>query len=96
VVVALVSLFFFAASLDHSPNSPFLILSGPAILVGHFIMALGLSITAFSGFVGRKNTVNGCMNCGHTWMPKNKALKAKETVNKKLSLWLFLVLSNHP
>ncbi|MGX5598669.1 hypothetical protein [Bacillus sp. SH8-8] len=35
-----------------------------------FIMLLGPPITLFSGFVGRKNIVNGCMNCGHTWMPK--------------------------
>lgn len=70
MVVALVSLLFFATSLVHSPNSPFLILNGPAILFVQFIMVLGLPITVFSGFVGRKNIVNGCMNCGHTWMPK--------------------------
>lgn len=40
-----------------------------AIVVG-FIMFLGLPLGIFSGFIGRKNIVNGCMNCGYTWMPK--------------------------
>ncbi|PDZ06607.1 hypothetical protein COE20_09085 [Bacillus cereus] len=31
---------------------------------------LGFPATIISGLVGRKNIVNGCMNCGHTWMPK--------------------------
>ncbi|MDA2385979.1 hypothetical protein PDN41_30880 [Bacillus cereus] len=45
-------------------------LSGIAIFIAGFIMLLGAPITLFSGFIGRKNIVNGCMNCGHTWMPK--------------------------
>lgn len=45
-------------------------LSGIALLITWFIMLLGAPITLFSGFIGRKNIVNGCMNCGHTWMPK--------------------------
>ncbi|MDA2067823.1 hypothetical protein [Bacillus thuringiensis] len=45
-------------------------LFGIAILIVWFIMLLGTPITLFSGFIGRKNIVNGCMNCGHTWMPK--------------------------
>ena len=40
------------------------------IFIGQCIMGLGLPISLFSGFIGRKNIVNGCMNCGHTWMPK--------------------------
>ncbi|PER53122.1 hypothetical protein [Bacillus thuringiensis] len=43
---------------------------GLSALVGLLIILLGSPITLFSGFVGRKNIVNGCMNCGHTWMPK--------------------------
>ncbi|AGG05015.1 hypothetical protein bthur0003_8870 [Bacillus thuringiensis serovar thuringiensis str. T01001] len=43
---------------------------GLSALVGLLIILLGPPITLFSGFVGRKNIVNGCMNCGHTWMPK--------------------------
>ncbi|PES58059.1 hypothetical protein CN988_26560 [Bacillus thuringiensis] len=43
---------------------------GLSVLVGLLIILLGPPITLFSGFVGRKNIVNGCMNCGHTWMPK--------------------------
>ncbi|MGG4305947.1 hypothetical protein ABEW59_24760 [Bacillus wiedmannii] len=39
-------------------------------LVAFIIILLVAPITLFSGFVGRKNIVNGCMNCGHTWMPK--------------------------
>ncbi|MDO8161787.1 hypothetical protein FKQ51_32070 [Bacillus toyonensis] len=34
------------------------------------IVFLGFPVTIFSGLVGRKNIVNGCMNCGYTWMPK--------------------------
>ncbi|PHA24989.1 hypothetical protein COI69_28520 [Bacillus cereus] len=34
------------------------------------IVFLGFPVTIFSGFMDRKNIVNGCMNCGHTWMPK--------------------------
>ncbi|PGB58375.1 hypothetical protein [Bacillus toyonensis] len=45
-------------------------LSGIAAFIVGFIMFLGAPITLFSGFIGRKNIVNGCMNCGHTWMPK--------------------------
>ncbi|MDF9530146.1 hypothetical protein [Bacillus cereus] len=41
-----------------------------AAFVVFLIMLLGAPITLFSGLVGRKNIVNGCMNCGHTWMPK--------------------------
>ena len=41
-----------------------------AAFVGFLMMLLGAPITLFSGFIGRKNIVNGCMNCGHTWMPK--------------------------
>ncbi|MBJ7937452.1 MULTISPECIES: hypothetical protein [Bacillus cereus group] len=48
----------------HSP------LHGIAAFVVFLIMLLGAPITLFSGLVGRKNIVNGCMNCGHTWMPK--------------------------
>ncbi|PHC13809.1 hypothetical protein [Bacillus toyonensis] len=48
-------------------NSP---LRDIAALIVGFIMFLGAPITLFSGFIGRKNIVNGCMNCGHTWMPK--------------------------
>jgi hypothetical protein len=48
----------------HSP------LRDMAAFVGFLIMLLGAPITLFSGFIGRKNIVNGCMNCGHTWMPK--------------------------
>ncbi|MHA4046532.1 hypothetical protein [Bacillus cereus] len=40
------------------------------IFISQCIMGLGLPIILFSGFIGRKNIVNGCMNCGHTWMPK--------------------------
>ncbi|MCC2385981.1 MULTISPECIES: hypothetical protein [Bacillus] len=43
---------------------------GLSALLGFLIILLGPPITLFSGFVGRKNIVNGCMNCGHTWMPK--------------------------
>ncbi|EJR57500.1 hypothetical protein IIO_05027 [Bacillus cereus VD115] len=39
-------------------------------LVAFIIILLGAPITLFSGLVGRKKIVNGCMNCGHTWMPK--------------------------
>jgi hypothetical protein len=39
-------------------------------LVAFIIILLVAPITLFSGFVGRKNIVNGCMNCGHTWTPK--------------------------
>ncbi|HHY2677525.1 hypothetical protein [Bacillus toyonensis] len=45
-------------------------LSGIAAFIVGVIMLLGAPITLFSGFIGRKNIVNGCMNCGHTWMPK--------------------------
>ncbi|KAB2370983.1 hypothetical protein [Bacillus sp. RM2(2019)] len=45
-------------------------LFGISLLIVWFIMLLGAPITLFSGFIGRKNIVNGCMNCGHTWMPK--------------------------
>ncbi|EMK2596545.1 MULTISPECIES: hypothetical protein [Bacillus] len=48
----------------HSP------LQDMAAFVVFLMMLLGASITLFSGFIGRKNIVNGCMNCGHTWMPK--------------------------
>ncbi|RGP98244.1 hypothetical protein [Bacillus sp. ISO11] len=48
----------------HSP------LQDMAAFVGFLMMLLGAPITLFSGFIGRKNIVNGCMNCGHTWMPK--------------------------
>lgn len=48
----------------HSP------LEDIAAFVVFFMMLLGAPITLFSGFIGRKNIVNGCMNCGHTWMPK--------------------------
>lgn len=48
----------------HSP------LEDMAAFVVFLMMLLGAPITLFSGFVGRKNIVNGCMNCGHTWMPK--------------------------
>ncbi|MGA4487140.1 hypothetical protein ACPA3B_27710 [Bacillus bombysepticus] len=40
------------------------------IFIAQCIMGLGLPISLLSGFIGRKNIVNGCMNCGHTWMPK--------------------------
>ncbi|SEJ74081.1 hypothetical protein [Bacillus thuringiensis] len=43
---------------------------GLSAIVGLLIILLGPPITLFIGFVGRKNIVNGCMNCGHTWMPK--------------------------
>ncbi|PRT25307.1 hypothetical protein [Bacillus thuringiensis] len=43
---------------------------GLSAIVGLLIILLGPPITLFSEFVGRKNIVNGCMNCGHTWMPK--------------------------
>ncbi|EOO24683.1 hypothetical protein ICM_05035 [Bacillus cereus BAG1X2-3] len=46
------------------------LLRGIAIFIAGFIMLLGAPITLFSGFIGRKNIVNGCMNCGNTWMPK--------------------------
>ncbi|EJP81666.1 hypothetical protein [Bacillus cereus] len=29
-----------------------------------------IPLALISGFIGRKNIINGCMNCGHTWMPK--------------------------
>jgi len=45
-------------------------LQGMALFVVFLMMLLGAPITLFSGFIGRKNIVNGCMNCGHTWMPK--------------------------
>ncbi|MCC2386704.1 hypothetical protein NST86_30340 [Bacillus sp. FSL L8-0199] len=48
----------------HSP------LQDMAAFVVFLMMLLGAPITLFSGFIGRKNIVNGCMNCGHTWMPK--------------------------
>ncbi|MHA4046560.1 hypothetical protein COK91_29090 [Bacillus cereus] len=48
----------------HSP------LQDMALFVVFLMMLLGAPITLFSGFIGRKNIVNGCMNCGHTWMPK--------------------------
>ncbi|MCU4842318.1 hypothetical protein ACFTSE_28660 [Bacillus cereus] len=48
----------------HSP------LQDMALFVVILMMLLGAPITLFSGFIGRKNIVNGCMNCGHTWMPK--------------------------
>ncbi|MBG9714229.1 hypothetical protein [Bacillus cereus] len=43
---------------------------GLSAIVGLLIILLGPPIILFSGFVSRKNIVNGCMNCGHTWMPK--------------------------
>jgi len=43
---------------------------GLSAIVGLLIVLLGPPIILFSGLVGRKNIVNGCMNCGHTWMPK--------------------------
>ncbi|MGO4218863.1 hypothetical protein AB4Z03_23360 [Bacillus sp. YAF12_1] len=48
----------------HSP------LQDMAAFVVFLMMLLGAPITLFSGSIGRKNIVNGCMNCGHTWMPK--------------------------
>ncbi|HDR4897576.1 hypothetical protein [Bacillus thuringiensis] len=29
-----------------------------------------IPLALISGIIGRKNIINGCMNCGHTWMPK--------------------------
>lgn len=52
------------------PRNSFDRLTNLFTLVGLLIIFLGPPITLFSGFVGRKNIVNGCMNCGHTWMPK--------------------------
>jgi hypothetical protein len=55
---------------DIVPRNSFDRLTNLFIFVGLLIIFLGPPITLFSGFVGRKNIVNGCMNCGHTWMPK--------------------------
>ncbi|MCA1047771.1 hypothetical protein [Bacillus toyonensis] len=36
------------------------------VILFWFLIPLAL----ISGFIGRKNIINGCMNCGHTRMPK--------------------------
>lgn len=74
ILFLMVTTFILLAFLDfqiiHSPSSPFHVINRPITIVAEFIMALGLPISLFSGFIGRKNIVNGCMNCGHMWMPK--------------------------
>lgn len=37
--------------------------------VPSFLSFLALPIGIITGFFGRSNLVNGCMNCGHKWMP---------------------------
>jgi hypothetical protein len=70
MVVAFLSLDFFSVYLIHAPSSPFRVMSNIVANIFGFIMFLGLPIGIFSGFIGRKNIVNDCMNCGYTWMPK--------------------------
>ncbi|HFT5903635.1 TPA: hypothetical protein ACGSMF_004809 [Bacillus cereus] len=70
MVVAFLSLGFFSVYLIHAPSSPFRVMSNIVANIFGFIMFLGLPIGIFSGFIGRKNIVNSCMNCGYTWMPK--------------------------
>ncbi|MET3684430.1 DNA-directed RNA polymerase subunit RPC12/RpoP [Alkalibacillus flavidus] len=41
-------------------------------MLSGMILGLSLPVAIVSGFVGRSNIVNGCMNCGHKWLPKSK------------------------
>ncbi|MCP1399248.1 MULTISPECIES: hypothetical protein [Bacillus cereus group] len=66
ITIGIVSNFLYVIVPRNSMNG----VVGLSAIVGLLIILLGPPITLFSGFVGRKNIVNGCMNCGHTWMPK--------------------------
>ncbi|PFF69657.1 hypothetical protein CN339_28685 [Bacillus thuringiensis] len=66
ITIGIVSNFLYVIVSRNSING----VVGLSAIVGLLILLLGPPITLFSGFVGRKNIVNGCMNCGHTWMPK--------------------------
>lgn len=35
-------------------------------------MSLSLPVSILTGFIGRSELVNYCMNCGHKWMPAKK------------------------
>ncbi|MES5930057.1 hypothetical protein QCI77_29555 [Bacillus cereus group sp. MG9] len=69
LLVTLITIFIVSNSV-HDINSRKSPLHDIDKFAAALIMLLGPPITLFSGFVGRKNIVNGCMNCGHTWMPK--------------------------
>ncbi|MCU5521930.1 hypothetical protein OCA41_16610 [Bacillus cereus] len=66
ITIGIVSNFLYVIVPENSMDG----VVGLSAIVGLFIVLLGPPIILFSGFVGRKNIVNGCMNCGHTWMPK--------------------------
>ncbi|AMA74129.1 hypothetical protein ACH33_15760 [Aneurinibacillus sp. XH2] len=36
------------------------------------LSTLTIPVAILCGFVGRSKIVNGCMNCGHKWMPTKK------------------------
>ncbi|PDZ97103.1 hypothetical protein CON36_19475 [Bacillus cereus] len=70
LLLMLATLIAIRIAIEIVPLNSFDRLTNLFTLVGLLIIFLGPPITLFSGFVGRKNIVNGCMNCGHTWMPK--------------------------
>jgi hypothetical protein len=40
--------------------------------IGYISLFLTLPTAILCGFIGRNTIVNGCMNCGHKWMPAKK------------------------
>ncbi|WCN36883.1 hypothetical protein [Aneurinibacillus uraniidurans] len=43
--------------------------SGGMAIISFLLFILTIPVAILSGFIGRSKLVNGCMNCGHKWMP---------------------------